>query len=96
MVFYDEETEDEEEEEPEEGEGGAQVDGTVLAQSHDERPESVLTDVTIEGLGDQDLGDISGMYGDVSGIHRDVSGVHVATQIFIRDISDRCVNVKVY
>ncbi|XP_067939514.1 tetratricopeptide repeat protein 16-like [Watersipora subatra] len=61
LVFYDEDTEDEEEEGAE-GEGPADI--TPLAQNHsavEERPESVLTDVTIDGLGEQDLADMSGV-----------------------------------
>ena len=60
LVFYDEDTEEEEEEE---GQDEGQTDDATPAQAHgltEERPESVLTDVTIDGLGDQDLSDMSG------------------------------------
>ena len=59
MLFYDEETEDEDEGEDGEGEGQAAAPPPGQGQT-DERPESVLTDVTIDGLGDQDIGDMSG------------------------------------
>ena len=57
-MFYDEDSEEEDE-----GQDEGQTDGATPAQIHgviEERPESVLTDVTIEGLGDQDLSDMSG------------------------------------
>ncbi|KAF6022679.1 TTC16 [Bugula neritina] len=60
LLFYDETTEDEEEEE--EGEG--QIEPATLPQiqsQNDERPESVLTDVTIDGLGEPDLSEMSGV-----------------------------------
>ena len=62
MLFFDEDTEDEDEGEGQEGqEGEGQAVALPQGQGQtDERPESVLTDVTIDGLGDQDLGDMSG------------------------------------
>ena len=62
MLFFDEDTEDEDEGEGQEGQEG-EIHAVALPQGQgqtDERPESVLTDVTIDGLGDQDLGDMSG------------------------------------
>jgi len=52
-MFYDEDTEEEEEEEEE----------SPPAQQTEERPESVLTDVTVDGLGDPDIGDLPGRQG---------------------------------
>lgn len=63
MIFYDEETEDEEEETEPEGEGQTQVTEAMtlsLGGGTDERPESVLTDVTIDGLAEPDMSDMPG------------------------------------
>lgn len=60
MVFYDEETEDEEEEEAE-GEGQTMEAPTLpLGVQTDERPESVLTDVTVDGLAETEIPDLPG------------------------------------
>lgn len=61
MVFYDEETEDEEEDEAEEEGQTTEAPSLPLGTQADERPESVLTDVTVDGLPETEVPDISGI-----------------------------------